>query len=248
MKLKSLTVCFLVFISFTVAADEDFDDYAEEAEVAFEESPFYKDEMEGLFDPLEPFNRLMFKMNNAVDKVVITPLALTYKHVIPKFLQCGIENFASNFFSPLRAINFVFQGNSEHATKAVFRFMINTIFGFFGTVDVAEKIGLTKKDTSFNDTLKKWGAGSGPYLVLPLFGPTSLRGGISKAMTLPVDHIAEISLSHYKKNTRKRLYYCIYGADLLSKRTEILPLMNELEETSEDMYVTIRNAVMAREN
>jgi phospholipid-binding lipoprotein MlaA len=246
-KLWKILIVFFATITIAFSAEDSSSiDDADEG-WTFEESPVYKDEMAGAFDPLEPWNRLMFRINNVTDKLVITPLALTYKHLIPRFLQCGIENFAANFFWPLRAINFALQGDSEHLVKTVFSFIINTLFGFFGTVDVAKKFGIERKETSFGDTLKKWGAKPGPYLVLPLFGPTSFRGGISKAMTLPVDHVAEISLINCKKNNKKRLYYCIYGADLLAKRASILELMNELEETSEDMYTTIRNVVMARE-
>ena len=222
--------------------EEDIDDGW-----TFEESPLYDDEMQGRYDPLEPYNRFMFAVNDVLDKILITPISLIYIHIFPKFLQCGIENFAHNFFSPLRTVNFILQGDSEHATKTVFRFIINTVCGFFGTVDVAAKFGLEKKDTSFGDTLKKWGAGPGPYIVLPLFGPTSLRGGISTALTLPIDPIAEVSLLHYKKNTRRKLYYAIYGADLLAKRSSVLYMMKELEETSNDMYATIRDVVMTRE-
>lgn len=245
----SQKVC-LVFALFltTAQASQHIVDEEVDGGWTFEESPLYEDEMQGCYDPLEPYNRFMFTINDALDKVLIMPISLIYIHIFPKFLQCGIENFAHNFFSPLRTINFILQGDSEQATKSVFRFIINTIFGFFGTVDVAAKLGLEKKDTSFGDTLKKWGAGPGPYIVLPIFGPTSLRGGISKAMTLPVDPIAEVSLLHYKKNTRKKFYYAIYGADLLAKRSSVLYLMKELEETSDDMYKTVRDSVMSRES
>jgi phospholipid-binding lipoprotein MlaA len=149
-------------------------------------------------------------------------------------------------------INFALQKDSEYTVKTVFRFIINTIFGFFGTVDVASKIGLDKKDTNFVETLKKWGAKPGPYLVLPLFGPTSFRGGISKAFSTQIDPIAQISLYRYKRNTRNRLYYAIYGLDLLAKYASIISYKKELEKISSnkpssDMYVTTRNVVMQME-
>ena len=217
-------------------------------EWSFDESPLAEDELDGVYDPLEPFNRLMFKVNDALDKVFLIPLSMTYKHILPNFLQIGIANFASNFFSPIDFINFVLQGDSEYVVKTTFRFIVNTIFGFFGTVDVASKMGLDKKNTNLGDTFKKWGMKSGPYLVLPVLGPGSFRSGVGRIMQLPIDPVAQISLKHWKKNTRRRLYYCIYGANVIVKRANLLDIMFEMEETSDDMYVTTRNAIMSMEN
>ena len=217
-------------------------------EWSFDESPLAEDELDNVYDPLEPFNRLMFKVNNALDKVFLIPLSMTYKHIFPNFLQIGIANFASNFFSPIDFINFVLQGDSEYVVKTAFRFIVNTLFGFFGTVDVASKMGLDKKNTNLGDTFKKWGMKSGPYLVLPVFGPGSFRSGVGSIMQLPIDPIAQISLKHWKKNTRRKLYYCIYGANVVVKRANLLDIMFEMEETSDDMYVTTRNAIMSLEN
>ena len=215
---------------------------------SFDDSPLAEDELDDVYDPLEPFNRLMFNVNGAVDKVFLIPLSMTYKHVLPKFLQIGISNFASNFFSPLDLINFIMQGDAEYATKTTFRFIINTILGLLGTVDVASKMGLDKKTTNLGETFKKWGVKSGPYLVLPLLGSGSFRSGIGRIMQLPIDPLAQISLTHWKKNTRRRLYYCIYGANVIVKRANLLDIMFEMEKTSEDMYVTTRNAIMSMEN
>ncbi len=217
-------------------------------EWSFDESPLAEDELDSVYDPLEPFNRLMFKVNDALDKVFLIPLSMTYKHILPNFLQIGIANFASNFFSPIDFINFVLQGDSEYVVKTTFRFIVNTLFGFFGTVDVASKMGLDKKNTNLGDTFKKWGMKSGPYLVLPVLGPGSFRSGVGRIMQLPIDPVAQISLKHWKKNTRRRLYYCIYGANVIVKRANLLDIMFEMEETSDDMYVTTRNAIMSMEN
>lgn len=219
-----------------------------ESEWSFDESPLVEDELDNVYDPLEPFNRLMFKVNDALDKVFLIPLSMTYKHILPNFLQIGIANFASNFFSPVDFINFVLQGDSEYVVKTTFRFIINTLFGFFGTVDVASKMGLDKKNTNLGDTFKKWGMQSGPYLVLPVLGPGSFRSGVGNIMQLPIDPVAQISLEHWKKNTRRRLYYCIYGANVIVKRASLLDIMFEMEETSDDMYVTTRNAIMSMES
>ena len=109
-------------------------------------------------------------------------------------------------------------------------------------------MGLDKKNTNLGDTFKKWGMKSGPYLVLPVLGPGSFRSGVGRIMQLPIDPVAQISLKHWKKNTRRRLYYCIYGANVIVKRANLLDIMFEMEETSDDMYVTTRNAIMSMEN
>ena len=255
-KIKFLfIICFICFSNFSVSAEgmtqneniEKVEKEIAEDEWSFDDSPLYEDELDDVYDPLEPFNRLMFKINNALDKVFLTPLSMTYKHILPNFLQIGIANFVSNFFSPISLINFILQGDAEYATKTTFRFIINTLLGFFGTVDVAAKMGLDKKTASLGDTFKKWGMKPGPYLVLPLIGPGSFRSGVGSIMQLPIDPIAQVSLAHWKKNTRRRLYYCIYGANVVVKRAQLLDLSMELEATSDDMYKTTRNAVMSME-
>lgn len=238
MKLKILSVVFFFMFSINNTYAEDW---------SFEETPLYEDELDNVYDPLEPFNRLMFKINNVLDKVFLVPISTAYKHIFPQFLQTGISNFTSNFFAPVATINFILQGDSEYATKTTFRFIINTFFGFLGMVDVASKMGLDKKPTSFGDTLKRWGAKPGPYLVLPILGSGSFRSGIGKIIQLPIDPIAQISLFNYKKNTRRKLYYVIYGADIIAKRATLLDIMMELEKTTDDMYITTRNSIMALE-
>ncbi|MDR2666788.1 MAG: VacJ family lipoprotein [Holosporales bacterium] len=220
---------------------------AEEDDWSLEESPLYEDGLDDVYDPLEPLNRLMFKINGVLDKVFLVPISMAYERIFPTFLQSGIANFVCNFFSPVAVINFILQGDGEHVVKTTFRFIINTIFGFFGFFDTASKIGLQKKETSLGSTFKKWGAKPGPYLVLPFFGPGSFRSSLGKIMQIPIDPMAQITLFNYKKNTRRRLYYVIYGANIIVKRASMLEIMMELEKTSDDMYVTTRNSIMSTE-
>ncbi|MDR2598260.1 MAG: VacJ family lipoprotein [Holosporales bacterium] len=220
---------------------------ADELEEELEGSLLEEDELDWIYDPLEPYNRLMFKINNALDKVFIKPVALVYRSILPGVVRTGIENFTFNFFAPVRVINFMLQRDSEHVVKTFFGFIVNTLFGFFGMVDVASRIGLGSRNTSLGDTLKKWGAGPGPYIVLPVFGPTSFRGAIGKAFHTQIDPIAMVSLMRYRRNTRNKLYYVIYGADLLAKRSSVLRILDELEKASDDPYVATRRVVMTTE-
>jgi phospholipid-binding lipoprotein MlaA len=231
------------------ASDYEFiykEDEEEEYETAEEEDMTIE-------DPFEPFNRLMFKINDALDKTILTPIATIYKHGIPQFMQTGIENFTSNFFAPIRAVNFALQKDGEQTVKTVFRFVINTFLGFFGTLDIASKMGINKQDTDFGQTLKKWGAKPGPYLVLPLLGPTSFRGGVGKAISFQVDQsVSDIQLCKYRlykhnKKKRNRIYYLIYGLNLTAKYAKLIDIKRELDKLSRDPYITTRNAVMQTE-
>jgi phospholipid-binding lipoprotein MlaA len=231
-------MCSYLFVAESVVAESVSDD--------FEDHLFEEDEEaeEVVNDPFESFNRAVFDINTGLDKLIMKPLATVYKNVFPNFLQTGIENFTGNFFSPITAINFALQKDGQNVVRTVFRFAINTVFGFFGTVDVAAKMNLEKKETNLDETLKKWGARPGPYLVLPVFGPTSCRGGISKIASMQIEPVTKFSLRFSKRNARNRLYYSIYAMDLLAKRANMLAIMKELEMTSSDMYVTTRTAVM----
>ncbi len=214
---------------------------------SFEDSPLYEDELDGVYDPLEPWNRLMFGVNNVIDKVFLAPLAVAYKHIIPNFLQIGFSNFVTNFFAPVRIINFILQGDGEYVAKTAFRFVVNTIIGVLGMIDVASKMGVDHKDTSLGKTFKKWGMKQGPYLVLPILGCGSMRSGFGDILQIPAEPAAQVSLLRWRKNTRDKIFYSIYGAKAVIKRSEILEAVRELELTSSDMYITTRNVIMGTE-
>lgn len=222
---------------------DETDDYANDDILLFED-----DALETTYDPLEPFNRLMFSMNNAVDKAFFVPLATAYKHILPYWTQTAIGNVLNTFWAPVRVINFILQGEGEQAVRTIFRFVFNLVFGFFGTCDVAKVVGLTANDTSFGETLKKWGAKPGPYIVLPLLGPSSFRGAVGKGFELPISPAAEITLKKYKKSTRRKIRNIMWGVDMLATRASLLSIMNDLEKTSYDPYIATREAIMAREN
>ncbi len=219
------------------------------SENSSEDEPLlFKDEaIETAYDPLEPFNRVMFAMNNALDKAFFVPLATAYKHILPYWTQTAIGNIVDTFFAPVRVINFILQGEGEQAVKTVFRFCFNFVFGFFGTCDVAKVVGLTTQNTSFGETLKKWGAKPGPYIVLPILGPSSFREAIGKGFELPFSPAAEITLKKYKKSTREKIRNIIWATDLLATRASLLDIMNDMEKISTDTYVMTRNSIMQRE-
>ena len=108
--------------------------------------------------------------------------------------------------------------------------------------------GFKKRTTTFGDTMKKWGVKQGPYLVLPILGQGSFRTGVGRLVHIPLDQVAQISLERWKKNTRRKMYYVVYGADIIVKRADLLTLYMELEMTSTDMYTTVKKAVMSIES
>ena len=235
-KIFLLSVFIFCFANFFVCAEStDF----------FEDTPLYEGEEIDIQDPFEPVNRVVFVINDNLDKAVVVPIVSAYKYFFPNFLQTAVKNVARNFFSPIRFINFSLQGEGEKAVKTLFGFLVNTVFGFFGTVNVAEKVGLSTEDTSFGKTLKKWGAKTGPYIVLPIFGSTTLRGLVGTISDFQMSPATELILLKYGKRSRRRIYNSMYCADLLTIRVQMLEILNDLEKTSSDKYSVVRYAFMA---
>ncbi|MEN9868164.1 MAG: hypothetical protein RL748_3754, partial [Pseudomonadota bacterium] len=134
-------------------------------------------------DPLEPFNRAMFKFNDAVDTVALKPAATVYQGVLPQFVQTGVGNFFGNLADAWTAVNNLLQGKVADGMSDVMRVAVNSTFGLLGVLDIGSEAGLVKHKEDFGQTLGKWGVKPGPYVVLPLFGPSTLRDTLS----LPVD-------------------------------------------------------------
>ena len=126
-------------------------------------------------DPWEGFNRSVFEFNEVLDRNVAKPLAQGYQYITPKPVDDSVTNFFSNLEDVLVIVNDVLQLKFGQALSDTGRVLINTTVGFFGLFDVASKIGLEKHNEDFGQTLGYWGVGSGPYLVLPVLGPSTLR-------------------------------------------------------------------------
>ncbi len=130
-------------------------------------------------DPWESFNRRMQAFNDGADRIVLKPLATGYRAVMPDPFERGVSNFFVNLGTPRVAINQLLQGKPKLAVADTGRFLINTTIGLGGILDAAGDMGLEAHDEDFGQTLAKWGVGSGPYLVLPIWGPSTLRDGFS---------------------------------------------------------------------
>lgn len=128
-------------------------------------------------DPYEGFNRSMYGFNMTLDKYLLKPVAVGYKTITPNFMQTGVSNFFTNLKGINVVLNDVLQGKFEQSAKDAGRFTTNSTIGLFGLFDVASEFGLENNVEDFGQTLAVWGVDQGPYLVLPLFGPTTVRDG-----------------------------------------------------------------------
>ena len=128
-------------------------------------------------DPLEPLNRKMLGLNYVIDKVLVQPLAKGYVTVVPGFVRLGIRNALDNLSVPRTVLNQCLQGKFGLAASDASRFVVNSTIGLGGLLDPATEMGLVRHDEDFGQTLGRWGVGQGPYVVLPVFGPSTLRDG-----------------------------------------------------------------------
>ena len=126
-------------------------------------------------DPLEPFNRTIFSFNDKVDQAVIKPVASGYRAVTPKLVRIGVTNFFGNITDVWSTVNNVLQGKPQAAGESLFRVTTNTVFGIFGIFDVASDLNIPKHSEDFGQTLGHWGVPAGPYLILPILGPSTVR-------------------------------------------------------------------------
>lgn len=190
-------------------------------------------------DPLEGFNRGVYKFNDTADKAVIKPVAGAYKAVVPSPVRTGVGNFFSNLNTFVSAINNLLQGKINNAASEAGRFVINTTFGIAGLIDVASMDGIEKHPEDFGQTLGYWGVGNGAYLVLPFLGPSTVRDTSGLVVdTLAFDPITYVDNPRVRNSSR--LLY------LIDKRSQYLPASDLLDEAALDPYVFMRDAYLQR--
>jgi phospholipid-binding lipoprotein MlaA len=188
-------------------------------------------------DPWERFNRTSFAINDALDRAALKPAAKAYKKVTPRIVRTGVSNFISNLDTIGTVVNDVLQGKMRQAGQDSARFLMNTTLGLGGLFDPASAAGLERNDEDFGQTLGKWGVKSGPYLMLPLLGPSTVRDSFARIpdqFTHPVNYLEDDS-------TR----YLIRAVDVLDLRTGLLDLDAQLEK-SYDRYAFVRSAWLQR--
>lgn len=187
-------------------------------------------------DPWEPMNRSVASFNDKVDDNVLKPLATGYRNVVPDLIQTGVRNVFNNFADMWSTVNNLLQLKPINTAESLGRVIVNTVFGIYGIFDVATYIKLERHPEDFGQTLGYWGMPNGPYLVLPLFGPSTLRDGAS----LPVDFAVSPTKLIADIPTRNE----VFALRLVSKRAELLKPGNLLEEASIDKYSFTRDAYL----
>lgn len=191
----------------------------------------------GTKDPLEGMNRKIYGFNKGVDSIVLKPVAKAYDAVTPKPLQDGVGNVFRNVGEISNFLNNVLQFKLGEAGVDTGRFLINSTIGIAGLFDVASSVGLQRNEEDFGQTLASWGVDSGPFLMLPLLGPSTLRDGLAKPVDSAMDPIQGIE--HVP--TRNRLM----GTRLISGRVELFPVEKQLEDAL-DEYTFLRDAYLQR--
>lgn len=187
-------------------------------------------------DTFEGINRNMFYLNERLDQYALRPVAIVYTNVMPNPLERGIGNFFSNLDEITNVVNDLLQGKFKQAGHDGGRFLINSTIGVAGLFDVAERAGISKSDgEDFGQTLAVWGVGEGPYLMLPLVGPSTLRDAPSKfidSLTNPLSYSDDVSA----RNSARAL-------DLLTKRVSLLAID---QIATGDRYLFVRDVYLQR--
>lgn len=195
-----------------------------------------------VYDPMEGYNRAMFAFNDAVDTIFLEPVARGYRFVAPQPVRTGVRNFLRNLRSPIQVANQTLQGDLSGAGRDVVRFALNSTAGVLGLIDIAAMAGLEYEYEDFGQTLGVWGLGHGPYVVLPIMGPSSMRD----ATGLLVDAYAD-PLRIYLYNTHNEgWHYARLGLTALSTREELLDVLDDLQKNSFDYYAAMRSTYIQR--
>ncbi len=190
-------------------------------------------------DPLIGFNRAMYSFNDKFDRYLLKPVAQGYRAVMPEFARKGVSNFFSNLHDPAIMVNNFLQGKFVRGASDLGRFVVNSTVGLVGLFDVASHIGLEKHDEDFGQTLAVWGVGEGPYLVLPILGPSTVRDGFGLVpdwKMYPPNYLED-------RDTR----YGLLVVEAINRRSQLLEAGDILDQAAgEDPYVFVREAYRQR--
>jgi phospholipid-binding lipoprotein MlaA len=184
-------------------------------------------------DPYEPFNRAMLDFNLALDKAILKPVAFVYKEGVPDPLQTNVTNFLANLRGPVIFANDLLQGEFERAGNTLLRFAMNSTIGILGINDFAGEAGLEEHTEDFGQTLGTWDVEEGPYLVLPIFGPSNPRDGVGLLADSLIDPFSWLTPFEF------RIGRAVGQA--VDRRARSYDQLNDLEKNSLDFYAAIRS-------
>jgi phospholipid-binding lipoprotein MlaA len=189
-------------------------------------------------DPLEPMNRALYQVHDAVDTAVIKPVAQAYIDVVPQLIRTGVSNVFNNLDDLFSAVNGLLQGKLDKFGDDLGRVLLNTAFGLGGIFDLASMVGIERGNEDFGQTFAAWGFPQGPYLFVPLFGPTTVRDGTGVVVRIalgPVGYIPEVPLRN-----------SLYGVGAVDLRAQALSAGAIVDTAALDRYLFIRNAYLQR--
>ncbi len=189
-------------------------------------------------DPFEGMNRATYTFNDKVDTALLKPIAQGYKAVTPQFARTGVSNAFSNIGDVGTAVNGFLQGKPGNALSDVGRFLVNSTIGILGLFDVATPMGLEKHNEDFGQTLGKWGVESGPYLVIPLLGPSTLRDLAARPVDGYMGYFRYIDHIPTRNST--------FGLEIIDLRANLLGASDTLDTAALDKYQFMRDAFLQR--
>jgi phospholipid-binding lipoprotein MlaA len=189
-----------------------------------------------VYDPWEPFNRRMFSVHKGLDRAVVGPVARGYRAVTPTPVRRGVSNAVANLGEPVTFVNDVLQVQPTRAAKTATRFVVNTTAGVLGVFDVAGKAGLPRHYEDFGQTLGRYGAGPGPYLFIPVLGPSTVRDAGGRVVD---GFVNPINQADFQNATEVRTG--VYVVTAVSARADLEPELRRMEQTATDEYATYRS-------
>lgn len=189
-------------------------------------------------DPLESLNRVIFQFNEAFQEALLKPVSVAYNTAVPQPVRSGVGNFLGNVSSPITLVNNILQGSMDNVMRTIARFMVNTVAGIGGISDVASSLGMEKHTEDFGQTLGFWGVPEGPYLVLPLFGPSNPRDAIGRFL---VDGYFDAAGMWISNTDNSNLKWSRKGLDAVDTYAGVKDDLEEIKKTSVDYYAAIRS-------
>jgi phospholipid-binding lipoprotein MlaA len=190
-------------------------------------------------DPWERYNRTVFEFNDSLDRAVIKPVAEAYRDYVPELAQRSLRNVFSNLRDVIITAHQLLQGKPQAAMTAGSRVLINSTIGALGLGDPASEMGLIKTNEDFGQTFGRWGIGPGPYFVLPLLGPSTVRDTIGTVADFNFDPIGSV----FEQGAGRNI---VYGLIAIDRRKDLLDAQDTIEALSFDRYSGVRDAWLAR--
>lgn len=187
-------------------------------------------------DPLESMNRSIYSFNEGLDEAVFKPVATAYQTVTPRVARAGVTNFFDNLGDAWSFVNNLLQGQGESAYNSMVRFSVNSVLGIGGLFDIASEAGIERKKQDFGQTLGRWGVPTGPYLVLPFWGPSTVRdtgGMVVDAFGYPANTIDDV-----------RWRNSLYALRVVNRRADLLKAGDVLDSVALDKYSLVRDVYL----